>query len=166
MQSCTEGTLAYTQFDDGEDEDGLEKIHFCDIAYDVVQFEEVVADCAALDAYPSEKMDTFSRIALHEMTHYSTVGPPIIGDDDDDGEIKDVTLTDPDDDETFGAYGPTNTHALVDEAQDDYFNPALTESNADSYAWMSLDALISRHCAADPNNWENFFTENPPAINA
>lgn len=117
MESCTEGTLAYTAFDDGEDEDGLEKIHFCNIAYHIVQFEEVVADCAALDAYPNEKMDTFSRIALHEMIHYSTVGPPIIGDDDDDdGQIKDVTLTDSDNDEQFAACGSANTHALVDEA--------------------------------------------------
>ena len=164
------GTLAYTAFDDGDDgieADGLEKIHFCQIAYDVVQFEKVVADCAALDAYPSEKMDTFSRIALHEMTHMSTIGPPIIGDEDEDGQIKDIMLTDPDDDEDrFAAYGPVNAHALVDESQDDYFNPAVTEINADSYAWMALDALVSRHCATDAtdDNWQNFFTENPPAI--
>lgn len=111
-------------------------------------------------------MDTFSRIALHEMTHMSTVGPPIIGDDEEDGQIRDIVLTDPETDEQFGAYGPINTHALVDEAQDDYFNPIVTEGNADSYAWMALDALVSRHCAKEvtEDRWQDFFTENPPAI--
>jgi hypothetical protein len=111
-------------------------------------------------------MDTFSRIALHEMMHMSTVGPPIIGDEDSDGQIRDISLNDPDDGSPFGAYGPINTHALADKAQDDYFNPALTEENADSYAWMALDALVSRHCAANTqgDDWQNFFTKNPPNV--
>jgi hypothetical protein len=122
-------------------------------------------------------MDTFSRVALHEMTHMSTVGPPIIRNDEEgeDGQIRDVPLTAPDDSDgddsddepfEFPAYGPVNAHALVDEAQDDYFNPYKAETNADSYAWMALDALVSRHCATDTsgNNWVNFFTESPPAI--
>jgi hypothetical protein len=98
----------------------------------------------------------------------STVGPPIIGDED--GQIKDAMLfddQDPDDgDSRFAAYGPINTHALVDEAQEDFWNPALTETNADSYAWMALDALVSRRCATDVSgdDWQNFFTENPPGI--
>jgi len=113
-------------------------------------------------------MDTFSRVALHEMTHMSTVGPPIIGnpDDDEDGQIKDVPLYDGEADEDFGAYGPINAHALADPEQDDYYNPDLTETNADNYAWMSLDALVSRHCAKDPSGdkWADFFTESPPPI--
>jgi hypothetical protein len=72
----------------------------------------------------------------------SNVGPPIIGDDDPDdddgevhGQIKGVLLLDSEDGGRFAAYGP------VDEAQDECFNPTVTEINADSYAWMSLDAL-------------------------
>lgn len=115
-------------------------------------------------------MDTFSRIALHEMTHMSTVGPPIIADpeddDDDDGQIKDVSLYD--DEGAFAAYGPINAHALADPEQGDYYNPDLTQTNADNYAWMALDALVSRHCASDPSGdtWQGFFTESPPRIDS
>jgi hypothetical protein len=169
----TEGTEAYTSFDDGVgniEADGLEKIHFCPIAWDRPQFDAIVADCEGnTDAYPSEKMDTFSRIALHEMTHMSTVGPPIIADpedDDDDGQIKDVSLYD--DEGAFAAYGPINAHALADPEQGDYYNPDLTQTNADNYAWMALDALVSRHCASDPSGdmWQGFFTESPPRIDS
>jgi hypothetical protein len=173
VRCSDEGTLAYTAFDDngnGSDSegdaiesDGLEKIHFCDIAWSTRTFDEVTADCASLGAYPSEKMDTFSRIALHEMTHYSSVGPPIIREpEDDEGEmIKDVRMSD-----GGPAYGTVRAHALVDKNQDEFFNPFMAETNADNYAWMSLDALVSRHCATDTdgNNWEGFFTDNPPAI--
>lgn len=138
------------------------------MAWDIPQFEKVIEDCGALDAYPSEKMDTFSRVALHEMTHMSTVGPPIIAnpEEDEDGQIKDIPLYDEKEDEDFAAYGPINAHALADPEQDKYYNPELTETNADNYAWMSLDALVSRHCAADPSgdNWASFFTQSPPPI--
>jgi hypothetical protein len=168
----TEGTLAYTSLDDGVgnvEADGLEKIHFCPIAWDRPQFEAIVADCEGnTDAYPSKKMDTFSRIALHEMTHMSTVGPPIIADPEegDDGQIKDVQLYD--DEGDFPANGPINAHALADPEQGDYYNPELTQNNADNYAWMALDALVSRHCASDPSgdSWQDFFTESPPRIGA
>ncbi|CEI61347.1 unnamed protein product [Fusarium venenatum] len=30
---------------------------------------------ACLNKYPSTKMDNFSRVALHEILHYSTIGP-------------------------------------------------------------------------------------------
>lgn len=102
-------------------------------------------------------MDTFSRIALHEMTHYSFVGPPNVN-----GEmIQDLQMSDG---ET--AYGTVNAHALVDEGQDDFFNPAVAETNADNYAWMALDALVSRHCTETPSGdeWQNFFKESPPKI--
>jgi hypothetical protein len=80
-------------------------------------------------------MDTFSRIALYGMTHTSTVGPPIIADpedDDDDGQIKDVPLYEEEGDSA--AYGPINAHALADPAQGDYYNPDLTQTNADNCA--------------------------------
>ena len=98
-------------------------------------------------------MDSFSRIALHEMTHYSSVGPATSLAQ----QIKDVLNKDEE-----RAYDPLRVHGLLDPEQDD--NPAVTEINADSYAWMSLDAWISRNCAADPtgNNWASFFTQNPP----
>ena len=146
---CTDvSTLAYTLTDQL---DSREKIHFCDPSWTRGSAGDV--DCASLDPFPSTKMDSFSRIALHEMTHYSSVGPatslaqPII----------DVLNADDQD-----AYDPPRVHGLVDPAQDD--NPAVTEINADSYAWMSLDAWISRKCAADSsgNNWASFFTQDPP----
>lgn len=123
-----------------------------------MNFEEVVSDCKALDPYPSEKMDTFSRIALHEMTHSSTVGPPSLVDGD---MIKDPEMFDGE-----WAYGTVRTHALVDKNQDEAYNPQVSETNADSYAWMSLDALVSRHCASDVtgDNWAAFFTQYPPAL--
>lgn len=109
-------------------------------------------------------MDTFARIALHEMTHMSSVGPPIIRDhedEDDYGLIKDVQMVDGD-----TSYGPQNAHALVDKNQDEFWNPALAETNADNYAWMSLDSLISRHCSEviGGDDWATFFAESPPAV--
>jgi hypothetical protein len=146
---CTiEGTLAYTLVDTL---DNREKIHFCDPAWTRPSVADV--DCGALDPYPSTKMDSFSRIALHEMMHYSTVGPPSsLGE-----QIKDGVNAD---DEP--AYDPPRTHGLVDVDQDD--NPVLAEQNADSYAWMALDAYVSRICATDPSgdNWATFFQEDPP----
>ena len=102
-------------------------------------------------------MDAFSRIALHEMTHYSSVGPATSLAQ----QIQDVTNADGEQ-----AYDPPRVHGLFDPEQDD--NPAVTEINADSYAWMSLDAWISRKCAADAsgNNWALFFTEDPPPYEA
>ncbi|KAL9003553.1 MAG: hypothetical protein Q9188_003594 [Gyalolechia gomerana] len=98
-------------------------------------------------------MDAFSRIALHEMTHYSSVGPQTSLEQ----QIKDVKNADDE-----GAYDPLRVHGLLDPEQDD--NPVPTETNADSYAWMSLDAWISRKCAedADGNNWASYFTQDPP----
>ena len=42
--------------------------------------------------------------------------------------------------------------------------PAVAEINADSYAWMSLDAWISDKCSTDDsgNNWASYFTQDPP----
>ncbi|CAF9934268.1 MAG: hypothetical protein HETSPECPRED_009165 [Heterodermia speciosa] len=147
---CTdEGSLAYTLTDQL---DNREKIHFCDPSWTRGSAADV--DCGSLDPFPSTKMDSFSRIALHEMTHYSSVGPQtslaqqIVDTNNADGEK---------------AYDPPRVHGLLDPEQDD--NPAVTEINADSYAWMSLDAWISRKCAADPSgdNWASFFTQDPPA---
>ncbi|KAI9663191.1 MAG: hypothetical protein M1821_008239 [Bathelium mastoideum] len=146
---CTdEGTLAYTLTDEVDDR---EKMHFCDLSWTRGSASDV--DCASLDAYPSTKMDSFSRIALHEMMHYSSVGPQTSL----AAQIGDSKNAD-----SQPAYDPPRVHGLLDPAQDD--NPVLTERNADSYAWMSLDAWISRNCAPDAggNDWASFFTQNPP----
>jgi hypothetical protein len=145
-----EGTLAYTVVD--EDGDGKEKIHFCDIAYDKTVHAADI-DCGSLDNYPSTKMDTFSRVALHETLHYSTIGPEsalseqIVDQLNDDGEP---------------AYDPERAHGLNDPEQDD--QPGKSEVNADNYAWMSLDAFISSRCieTTDREPWDKFFTESPP----
>ena len=96
-------------------------------------------------------MDSFSRIALHEMTHYSSVGPETSLAQ----QIKDVQNADEE-----PAYDPPRVHGLVDPQQDD--NPALTEINADSYAWMSLDAWISDKCGSGDDG-ASYFTQDPPA---
>lgn len=155
--------LAYTAVDkpSGDDDkigyDGLEKTHFCPDVWTRKDFSKTTKNCGALGPYPSEKMDTFSRIALHEMTHYTSVDPPNV-----DGEmIQDVQVTGG---ET--ASGTVNAHALVDKTQADYFNPALAENNAENHAWTALDALISRHGTETPSggDWQGFFKQNPPKI--
>lgn len=111
-------------------------------------------DCASLDPFPSTKMDAFSRIALHEMMHYSSVGPATsLGE-----QINDVTNADGE-----SAYDPPRAHGLLDSKQDD--NPVVTEINADSYAWMSLDAWISDKCSPNSsgNDWAGYFTQDPPS---
>lgn len=146
---CTdEGTLGYTLTDELDDR---EKIHFCDPAYTRGKFTDV--DCASLDPFPSTKMDTFSRIVLHEMTHSSSVGP----DSSLENQIIDVKNTD-----GGFAYDPPRVHGLVDEDQDNQL--ALPENNADSYAWMALDTLISRDCSppSTDDRWQDFFKEDPP----
>ena len=87
------------------------------------------------------------------MTHYSSVGPET-------SLAEQIIDAQNGDDEP--AYDPPRAHGLLNPAQDD--NPAVTEINADSYAWMSLDAWISRNCAADSsaNGWALFFTQDPP----
>lgn len=97
-------------------------------------------------------MDTFSRVALHEMMHYSSVGPPsTLGE-----QIQDVFNVD-----RKVAYDPPRVHGLVDKNQDN--NPALTEINADSYAWMALDTWVSMTCSNDQATYDQFFEQNPPA---
>lgn len=143
-----EGVLAYTMEDEVDDR---EKIHFCDISWTYGSTADV--DCNTLDPFPSTRMDSFSRIVLHEMMHYSSIGPKTSLDD----QIRDVNNED-----NSPAYLPPRVHGLIDPEQDD--QPAKTEINADSYAWMALDAWISLHCSEDTsdNQWESFFTENPP----
>lgn len=140
-------TLAYTLTDDL---DSREKIHFCDPSWTRGSADDV--DCASLDPFPSTKMDSFSRIALHEMTHYSSVGPKTSLAD----QIIDVKNAD-----GQPTYDPPRVHGLLQQQDDQLSFP---EINADSYAWMSLDAWISRKCAADSsdNNWALFFTQDPP----
>jgi len=85
------------------------------------------------------------------MMHYSSVGPASsLG-----LEIVDVFNADGE-----PAYEPSRAHGLIDENQDN--QPGFPEINADSYAWMSIDAFMSQNCIEDINNWPAFFTENPP----
>lgn len=148
-RDCTdEGVLAYTNTDQL---DSREKIHFCELSW--TRGGAGNADCASLDPYPSTKMDSFSRIALHVMLHYSSVGPKTsLAQQILDGKNADG----------LAASNPERVHGLLDPEQDDW--PLPPETNADSYAWMSLDAWISHKCAADRNgnNWASHFTEDPP----
>ncbi|EME43030.1 hypothetical protein DOTSEDRAFT_72430 [Dothistroma septosporum NZE10] len=139
-------TLAYT---DTDTLDSREKIHFCSPSWTRPNIADL--QCANFAAYASTAMDAFSRIALHEMTHYAVIGeagPGQIGDaKNDDGDY---------------AYEPERVHALVEE------NPGLCEINADSYAWMSLETWLSQYCSseADPPTGRDdtdYFTEDPPA---
>lgn len=146
---CTdEGTLAYTLTDQL---DGREKIHFCDPSW--TRGNAYLVDCASLDLFPSSKMDAFSRIVLHEMLHYTSVGP----DTSLAAQITDVRNNDGE-----FAYEPERVHGLLDPAQDDQI--ALPEINADSYAWMSLESFISRKCLGfdKPPERESFFVQDPP----
>ncbi|RBR25409.1 uncharacterized protein FIESC28_01846 [Fusarium coffeatum] len=143
--SCDdEGELAYT---DDDEADGLQKIHFCPIAYEKPNLESI--DCGALDSFPSEKMDTFSRVVLHEITHGENVGP----ESELSAQIKDI-----ENDDEGTAYGINRAHALVREkiGQEVY--------NADNYAYMSLDAWVSWDCTPADNRdaWASFFPDPPP----
>ena len=60
----------YTEIDTS---DGLEKTHFCQVAYDYIDLADIT--CDTLDSYPSVQMDSTGRHMLHEFTRYSTVGP-------------------------------------------------------------------------------------------
>ncbi|EMD66494.1 hypothetical protein COCSADRAFT_353794 [Bipolaris sorokiniana ND90Pr] len=149
--NCDGRTYAYTLVDEPVDQQ--EKIHFCDITW-TGRLESIAdIDCGALDPYPSVKMDSISRIILHEWTHYSSVGPKTSLED----KIQDRL-----NDDGVSAYEPDRTHGLIDPEQDD--DPVGASLNADNYAWMALDAYVSRICATDPSgdNWQTFFTENPP----
>ncbi|KAM5354927.1 hypothetical protein ACJ41O_001573 [Fusarium nematophilum] len=149
--SCDEeGTLAYTATD--EDFDQREKIHFCDIAYDRPASGPAI-DCGSLDSYPSTKMDTFSRVVLHETLHYSSVGP--------DSKLGEQ-IVDQQNDDGIVAYDPERAHGLNDPDQDN--QPGKAESNADNYAWMSLDSWISYLCTAEDEQeaWDSYFPDDPP----
>jgi len=86
-------------------------------------------DCASLQPFPSTKIDAFSRIALHEITHYNSVGPATSLAQ----RIKDTMNED-----GGSPYNLPRVHDLVDSKQDN--NPVVTKMNVDSYAWISLDA--------------------------
>ncbi|KAK5994168.1 hypothetical protein PT974_07610 [Cladobotryum mycophilum] len=150
--SCSdEGTLAYTSKD--EDGDQGEKIHFCDIAFDRPTSGPDI-NCGRLDKYPSTKMDTFSRVALHETLHYSTVGPPSkLGEQ----------IVDQQNDDGVAAYDPERAHGLNDIEQDNQSEKA--EANVDNYAWMALDAWISYNCSPEDHKqdaWNSYFPDDPP----
>ncbi|KAJ7915390.1 hypothetical protein B0H13DRAFT_1610500 [Mycena leptocephala] len=145
---CTEDTFAYTDTDPVDDR---EKIHFCDRAFALPSIASV--DCNRLDPYPSDLMDTFSRVVLHEMMHYSSVGP--------ESELQ-CPIIDVKNNDLNYAYGPSRVHGLIDPDQDG--QSGKPEINADSYAWMSLDAWISRKCTAakGEEDWVSYFTGDLP----
>ena len=51
-------------------------------------------------------------------------------------------------------------HGLLDPEQDD--QPTLTDLNADSYVWMSLESFISSKCVVEDNDPALFVVEDPP----
>jgi hypothetical protein len=134
------------------DGDGLEKIHFCDVAYDRPTSGPDI-DCGSLDTYPSTKMDTFSRIVLHETLHYSSVGP---------GSELGEQIVDHQNEDGGAAYDPERAHGLNDPEQDN--QPGKAEANADNYAWMALDSWISYQCTPDDEKeaWDSYFPDDPP----
>ncbi|RBR27125.1 uncharacterized protein FIESC28_00069 [Fusarium coffeatum] len=141
-------TEAYTD----TDTDKREKIHFCDLGYDKPIGGGDI-QCSSLDKYPSIKIDTFSRVALHETLHYSTVGPASKL----DSQIVDQKNRDGD-----YAYGPERAHGLNDPDQDG--QPGKAESNADNYAWMAVTSWVSYLCTPEDEQdaWDSYFSEDPP----
>lgn len=133
--------------------DQLEKIHFCDTGYDRPT-SALDLDCSTLDSYPSDKMDTFARLALHETLHYKTIGEDsqlgaqIIDQKNEDGEY---------------TYGVIRAHGLNDPDQDD--QPAKAELNADNYAYMSLAGWVGFTCSPEEDKedyWDSYFPDDPP----
>lgn len=94
-------------------------------------------------------MDALSRIVIREIMHSSSVGPTFT-----EGAIIDVPNAD-----GVPAHDPGRAHGLLNPAQDDMGYRAI--SNADSYAWMSLDAYISGKCGQG-SDWSRYFTQDPP----
>ena len=148
-----EGTWAYTD----TDTDDREKIHFCDMAFDLPTSGPDIV-CTNLDTFPSEKMDTFSRVALHEMLHYkavgtgSSLGAQIIDTTNYDGEV---------------AYGTERAHGLVDDDQDgtnEKGGLAKADINADNYAYMALTAWVGYNCSPEDEKeaYDTYFPDEPP----
>ncbi|CEJ88856.1 hypothetical protein VHEMI04882 [[Torrubiella] hemipterigena] len=147
--SCTvKGTQGYTLKDGG---DGLEKIHFGDGVFDMPLAGNV--DCGSLDKYPSEKMDTFSRVVLHEMLHYSTVGLQ--------SQLGDQLVDQKKNDGNY-AYGHARAHGLQDPGQDD--QPGKSEINADNFAYMALSTWVGYFCLPEDkkDQYGTYFPDAPP----
>lgn len=110
--------------DTDTDNDGLTKIHFCNSAYSLPRL--ATEQCGNLDSFPSEKMDSFARILLHETLHWDQVGPMTSL-----GHL----VVDQKNEDGLDAYFASRTHGLLDPAQDS--QPGKCDSNADSLAWMA-----------------------------
>jgi hypothetical protein len=104
--------------------------------------------CDSFDTFPSTKLDSLSRIAMHEMLHYPSVGKQ--------SEVE-ADIVDARNEDEIGAYGPVRCHGLVDPDDD----PAKTEINADSYAWMAVDAYWSFACSSTPGDHTGYFKDPP-----
>ncbi|KAF7190834.1 hypothetical protein HII31_07993 [Pseudocercospora fuligena] len=143
-------TLGYTVKDTL---DKREKIHFCPAGFDLPTSGPDI-DCSTLDTYPSEKMDTFSRLALHETLHYSTIGS--------DSSLGEQIIDAKNPGDLEYAYFPERTHGLIDDDQDD--SPDLPPVNADSYAWMALTAWVGYNCSPEDEKdvYDSYFPDEPP----
>lgn len=95
-------------------------------------------------------MDTFSRIAVHEIFHYSSVGPK---------STLGVLIRDNDNRDGIVAYFPKRAHGLADELQDD--QAGIAEGNADNYAWLAMDSYFSVHCSKNSDDYQHYFQDPP-----
>ncbi|KAI1772789.1 hypothetical protein F4818DRAFT_444168 [Hypoxylon cercidicola] len=150
---------AYWGVDDGGD--GREKFHLCDSAY---EFSTLPSDneCGDLADHPDISMESLSRLILHEMLHFRSVGTPIFN-----SQIRDEN-----NDDDLRAYYPQRTHGLVDATQDnaDGQSGETAVTNADSYAWHATNSYYKYACnnvqQPGPNggNWNDppRYTPNEP----
>jgi hypothetical protein len=139
--------LAYTQRDDAEGHDNLQKTVICNWAFG--KLPAISSLQPPFSAYPDDKIDTLARVVLHEMTHYDMVAAGA-------GVSQ---ITDAFNKDEQRAYGADRSHALVDPDQDD--DPGLADVNADNYAWFAMDAYISFTFSSNPDDAPNYF-QNPP----
>lgn len=118
--TCESGdTYGYTDTDTLDDR---EKIHFCDLTWDKpVSFD--TSTCDSQGERPTEMIDDITRIVVHEMTHYSTVGP---------ASTLAEQIVDQTNDDGVAAYGIERAFGVLDEDQDN--QPGKAETNADNYA--------------------------------
>jgi hypothetical protein len=113
----------YTGLD--ENGDDLEKTHFCPVAFEFPTHPDGNA-CNELSPYPDVNMESLSRIMVHELTHYKTVG--------EESEVG-FGIIDAKSNDGLAAYYPSRCHALKTE------KPDLVNINADNYAWLAAVSL-------------------------
>jgi hypothetical protein len=102
--------------------DNREKIHICDTTWSLPEGFDANT-CGSLGDRPTEMIDSIARVAVHEMTHYSTVGL---------ASTLAEQIVDQQNDDYTTAYGIDRAHGLIDSQQDN--QPGKAEGNADNYA--------------------------------